>query len=114
MRNIYVYCSREQAYCGRMLVRLWVGTPGDVAQRASSVQIDRENSPETLFTLGPFLDRDEAESVQSQAHSVLSQFQIGQGRYHANPLEISEFCEWIDAQILPICVYEKVESAFWK
>lgn len=80
MENIYVYCVSEA------------------------------NLPRTVFKLGPFFDGDEAENVESQAHSLLSQYQVQRGRYRVNPLELSEFWEWIDAQILPICVYE--ETAF--
>ncbi|MDH5305229.1 MAG: hypothetical protein OEW64_14175, partial [Gammaproteobacteria bacterium] len=80
-------------------------------QRENILQAAKANQPGTVIALGPFLDRDEAEIVESQAHLLLSRYQVQRGRYRVNPLDVSEFREWIDAQILPVRVYEKTVSA---
>lgn len=106
MENIYVYCVREQTHCDKAPACFKIGRADDLAQRTSPMQVVHANPPMTVFTLGPFLDHVEAEIVESEAHSLLSQYQVQRGRYRVNPLVVSEFWEWIDAQILPICVYE--------
>ena len=110
MENIYVYCVREQAHCqGQACFKIWCDH--DLDQRENILQAAKANQPGTVIALGPFLDRDEAEIVESQAHLLLSRYQVQRGRYRVNPLDVSEFREWIDAQILPVRVYEKTVSA---
>ena len=107
MENIYVYCVREQTHCRRAHTYFKIGRADDLQGRSSLMQAIHAKPPRTVIILGPFLDRDEAETVESQAHSLLSRFEVQEGRYRINPLQVSGFWEWIDAQILPICVYEK-------
>ena len=107
MEQIYVYCFREQALFDKAPAYFKIGRANDLEKRTSSTQAANARPPNCVFALGPFLDNDEAEIVESQAHRFLSRFGIQRGRYRVNPLEISEFREWISAQIIPICVYEK-------
>ena len=65
-----------------------------------------------VLTLGPFLNRDEAEDIECQAHGLLSQYRVRGEWFSINPLIVPEFWEWIDAQILPVRICEK--GAFYR
>ena len=103
----YVYCVREQALRENESAYFKIGHANDLDRRKSSMQTANPRPLRTVFVLGPFLDRDEAEDVESQAHSLLAEYRVRGEWFDVNPLEVAGFWEWIDAQILPICVHEK-------
>lgn len=103
----FIYCIREQALCENESVYFKIGHANDLDRRKSSMQTANPRPFRTVFVLGPFLDRDEAEDVESQAHSLLSKYRVRGEWFDVNPLEVPEFWNWIDAQILPIYVHEK-------
>ena len=106
----YIYCVREQALRENESVYYKVGHANDLDRRKSSMQTANPRPLRTVFVLGPFLNRDEAEDVESQAHSVLQAYRVRGEWFEVNPLELPEFLAWIEAQILPICVHEKTTS----
>ena len=110
MKNIYVYCVREQAH-GQGPACFKIGCDYDLAQPANTLQATKSIPPRTVFALGPFLDRDEAQIVESQAHILLSRYEVQRRRYRVNPLDVLEFRDWIGAQILPVSVHEKTAFA---
>ena len=71
------------------------------------MQTANPRSLRIVFVLGPFFDRDEAQDVESQAHKLLAEHRVRGEWFDMNPLVVPEFWEWIDAQILPLCVHEK-------
>ena len=107
MENFYIYCNREHADSDKEATSFKFERADDLTRPTSSMQVVNARSAKSVFALGPFLDSDEAETVESQAHSVLALYQIRQARYRVNPLEIAEFWKWIEAQIIPIWVHEK-------
>lgn len=106
----YVYCVREQALRENESECFKIGHANDLDRRKSSMQTANPRPLLTVFVLGPFLDRDEAEDVESQAHSLLAEYRVRGEWFDVNPLEVAGFWEWIDAQILPIYIHEKGES----
>ena len=107
MENHYVYCARIQRPGKVDSANFNIGYADELERRSLTSQFANPRSLQTVFVLGPFLDRDEARLVESDAHSILAKFRIGSGWFMVNPLELAEFIGWIDAQILPICTYEK-------
>ncbi len=103
----YIYCIREQALRENESVYFKIGHANDLDRRKSSMQTANPRPLRFVFVLGPFLCRDEAEDVESQVHSLLSQYRIRGEWFGVNPLAVRDFWDWIDAQILPLCVYEK-------
>lgn len=103
----YIYCVREQALRENESVFFKIGHANDLDRRKSSMQTANPRLLRTVFVLGPFLDRDEAEDVESQVHSLLAAYRVRGEWFDVNPLEVAEFWEWTDAQLLPICVQEK-------
>ena len=103
----YIYCIREQALCENECVYFKIGHANDLDRRKSSMQTANPRPLRVVFVLGPFLNRDEAEDVESQAHKLLAKHHVRGEWFDTNPLSVSEFWAWIDSQILPICVHEK-------
>jgi len=103
----YIYCVREQALRKNESVYFKIGHANDLDKRKSSMQTANPRPLRFVFVLGPFLCRDEAKDVESQAHSLLSKYRIRGEWFEVNPLAVSEFWDWVDAQILPLCVHEK-------
>lgn len=103
----YIYCVREQALCENAPVYFKIGHANDLERRKSCMQTANPRPLRTVFVLGPFLDRGEAEDVESQAHSLLAAYRVRGEWFSVNPLTLPEFWGWIDAQLLPICVHEK-------
>lgn len=106
MKN-YIYCVREQAIRENESVYFKIGHANDLDRRKSSMQTANRRPLRFVFVLGPFLCRNEAEDVESQVHSLLSKYRIRGEWFEVNPLAVPDFWDWIDAQILPICVHEK-------
>lgn len=106
----YIYCVREQALRENESVCYKVGHANDLDRRKSSMQTANPRLLRTVFLLGPFLDRDEAEDVESQAHTVLARYRVRGEWFNVNPLEVPEFLLWVEAQILAICVNEETTS----
>ena len=103
----FIYCLREQALRENERVYFKIGHANDLDRRKSCMQTANPRLLRFVFVLGPFLDRDEAEDVESQAHQVLAKHRVRGEWFDTNPLAVPEFLEWIDAQLLPICVQEK-------
>ena len=103
----YIYCVREQAIRENESVYFKIGHANDLDRRKSSMQTANPRPLRFVFVLGPFLCRDEAEDVESQAHSLLSKYWVRGEWFDVNPLAVPDFWDWIDAQILPLCVHEK-------
>lgn len=103
----YIYCVREQALRENESVYFKIGHANDLDRRKSSMQTANPRPLRIVFVLGPFLDRDEAEDVESQAHKLLAKHHVRGEWFDTNPLAVPEFWEWMEAQILPLCVYEK-------
>ncbi len=103
----YIYCVREQALRENESVYFKIGHANDLDRRKSSMQTANPRPLRVVFVLGPFLDRDEAEDIESQAHKLLAEHRVRGEWFDTNPLAVPEFWEWIDAQILPLCVHEK-------
>lgn len=107
MRENYIYCVREQTLRENESVYFKIGHANDLDKRISSMQTANPRPLRIVFVLGPFLDRYEAKDVESQAHMLLAECHVRGEWFDTNPLSVSEFWEWIDAQILPLCVHEK-------
>lgn len=103
----YIYCFREQALREDESVCFKIGHANDLDRRKSSMQTANPRPLRTVFVLGPFLCRDEAEDVESQAHKLLARYRVRGEWFDVNPLTVQEFWDWVDAQLLPICVQEK-------
>ena len=103
----YIYCFREQALRENEYVYFKIGHANDLDRRKSSMQTANPRPLRTVFVLGPFLCRDEAENVESQAHKLLARYRVRGEWFDVNPLTVQEFWDWVDAQLLPICVQEK-------
>lgn len=103
---IYIYCVRGQAVENRETVFFEITQANDLDRRKTPAITPNPRTLRTVFVLGPFLDRDEAEDVHAQAHSFLAKHRVAEGSFCINPLEMEEFWEWVDAQLLPILVYE--------
>lgn len=103
----YIYCVREQALRENESVYFKIGHANDLDRRKSSMQTANPRPLRIVFVLGPFLDRDEAEEVESEAHKLLAKHRVRGEWFDTNPLTVPEFWEWIDAQILPLCIHEK-------
>ena len=73
----YVYCVREQALGESGSVYFKIGHANDLDKRISSMQTANPRMLKVVFVLGPFLNRDEAEDVESQSHSLLSRYRDG-------------------------------------
>lgn len=102
----YIYCVREQALRENESVYFKIGHANDLGRRKSSMQTANPRPLRIVFVLGPFLDRDEAEDVEFQAHKLLAKHRVRGEWFDTNPLTVPEFWGWMDAQILPLCVYE--------
>lgn len=101
MESILVYCRREHASRTQ--------TPyysTETVIRPSTLEGPRASASEdltgTIFTLGPFLDVDEACLVEAQLCSLMSNPGDPEGVFYRNPIEVPEFRAWVDAQILPV------------
>lgn len=103
----YIYCIREQALCENECVYFKIGHANDLDRRKSSMQTANPRPLRVVFVLGPFLNRDEAEDVESQAHKLLAKHHVRGEWFDTHPLSVPEFWEWIDSQILPISVHER-------
>ena len=103
--NNYIYCVREQASENNKAVFFRIVNADDLDLPRNSVNCAR--ALQTVFVLGPFMDKDEAKDVESQAHSLLAKYRVWGDWLSINPLETAEFRAWLDAQILPIRVHEK-------
>lgn len=107
MRENYIYCVREQALRENESVYFKIGHVNNLDRRKSLVQTANPRPFRIVFVLGPFLDRDEAQDVETQAHKLLAEYHVRGKWFDRNPLVVPEFWEWIDAQILPLCVHDK-------
>lgn len=105
--NNHIYCVREQASEHSKAVYFKIVNEGDLDLLGNSAKSVHAGAPQTVFVLGPFLDKDEAKDVESQAHSILSKYRARGEWLGINPLESAEFCAWLHAQILPIRIREK-------
>lgn len=112
MDRIHVYCVRERPRCGEP-VCFNIGIVVEPGETSSSRKPCSATVPATEFTLGPFLDLDEAEHTASQLDSLLSRFRTSHRRYSANPLGVAGFWELVNAQILSIDVSERVTVPNW-
>ena len=111
MEKIYVYCARKRTHCDEAAC-FSIGSVADVVERASPTEAGGAAIPRVEFALGPFLDFDEAGSVESQLDSLLSRFRKQQRQYRVNPLEVPEFWAWVDAQILSVYIGERVSVPY--
>ena len=107
MKSYYLSCIRERALRDGESEYFKIGHSNDLDLQIISMRTANSRAFQTVFVLGPFLDRDEAELVESQAHSLLAEYRVRGEWFDVNPLEIAEFWEWVDAQILPIRVHEE-------
>ena len=107
MKNYYIGCIREHVHRDGESEYFKFGHSNDVDLQTISMRTTRSRTFKTIFVLGPFLDRDEAVHVESQAHSLVAAYHVKGEWFDVNPLELAEFWEWVDAQILPICVSKR-------
>ena len=103
--NNYIYCVREQASENNKAVFFRIVNADDLDLPRNSANC--ACALQTVFIFGPFMDKDEAEDVESQAHSLLAKYRVWGDWLSINPLETAEFRAWVEAQILPIRVHEK-------
>ena len=105
--NIYIYCVCAQLQEDSKAFSFKIVNEDGLDNLTASVLGTELYPLRIVFTLGPFLDLDEANNIESEAQSLLAHYRDKADWLEINPLNLSDFLAWIDSQILPIRVYEK-------